>query len=68
MKHMKHMKDKRRIFGKDVVNAFYRLGYELLPPLRRSPSLEEGGLWGGKIESWRNIGGRALRARSSPTL
>ena len=44
MKHMKHMKDKRRIFGKDVVNAFYRLGYELLPPLRRSPSLEEGGL------------------------
>ena len=25
MKHMKHMKDKRRIFGKDVVNAFYRL-------------------------------------------
>ena len=23
-------------------------GFELLPPLRRSPSLEEGGLWGGK--------------------
>jgi len=29
------------------VNSFHRLR-ELLPPLRRSPSLEEGGLWGGK--------------------
>ena len=31
----------------------------------RSPSLEEGGLWGGKIESLQNIGGRAMRA---PTI
>ena len=32
-------------FRKDVVNAFHRLGYELLPPpTGRSPSLEEGGL------------------------
>ena len=34
-------------FRKDVVNAFHRLGYELLPPpTGRSPSLEEGGLGG----------------------
>ena len=32
-------------FREDVVNAFHRLGYELLPPpTGRSPSLEEGGL------------------------
>ena len=34
-------------FREDVVNAFHRLGYELLPPpTGRSPSLEEGGLGG----------------------
>ena len=35
---------------------------ELLPPLRRSPSLEEGGMGGGEIESLQNVGGRAMRA------
>ena len=40
--------------GARCANSFHRL--------RRSPSLEEGGLWGGKIESWRNVGGRAMRA------
>ena len=40
--HMKHM---RPNFLESVVNAFHRLGYELLPPpTGRSPSLEEGGL------------------------
>ena len=39
---MKHM---RPNFLESVVNAFHRLGYELLPPpTGRSPSLEEGGL------------------------
>ena len=39
---MMHM---RPNFRESVVNAFHRLGYELLPPpTGRSPSLEEGGL------------------------
>ena len=42
-------------------NSFHRLRL-LLPPLRRSPSLEEGGLGGGKIEGRQNVGGRAMRA------
>ena len=39
---------------------------ELLPPLRRSPSLEEGGLRGRKIESLQNVGGRAMRELLPP--
>ena len=45
MKHMKHMKFEKGFFERTAgENAFQRMGNELLPPLRRSPSLEEGGL------------------------
>ena len=46
-----------------TAGAFQRMGYELLPPpAGRSPSLEEGGLGGGEIESLQNVGGRAMPA------
>ena len=33
-------------------NAFCRMGYELLPPpMGRSPSLEEGGLWASPVKA-----------------
>ena len=39
-------------FRKDVVNAFHRLGYELLPPpAGRFPSLEEGGLGASPVKA-----------------
>ncbi len=43
------------------VDSFHRL---ITPSTAcgRSPSLEEGGLWGGKSEGLNNIGGRAMRA------
>ena len=37
-------------------------GFELLPPLRRSPSLEEGGLWDGKS----SVGRTSAGARCAP--
>ena len=51
---MKHM---RPNFREDVVNAFHRLRTPstvcgLLPPLRRSPSLEEGGLGGSPVKAF----------------
>ena len=64
MMHMKHMKFEKGFFERTAgMNAVQRMGYELLPPpAGRSPSLEEGGLWGGGIGSWQNVGGRAMRA------
>ena len=64
MMHMKHMKFEKGFFERTAgANAFQRMGYELLPPpAGRSPSLEEGGLGGGEIESLQNVGGRAMRA------
>ena len=44
MKHMKHMKHMRPNFREDAVNAFHR-------PRGRSPSLEEGGLWGSPVKA-----------------
>ena len=44
MMHMKHMK-----FGRGFRNSFHRR--VLLPPLRRSPSLEEGGLGGSPVKA-----------------
>ena len=46
MMHMKHMKFEKSFFERTAgMNAFQRMGYELLPPpTGRSPSLEEGGL------------------------
>ena len=62
--HMKHMKFEKGFFERTAgMNAVQRMGYELLPPpAGRSPSLEEGGLEGGKIEGQWNVGGRAMRA------
>ena len=62
------------LFFERTAGAFQRMGYELLPPpAGRSPSLEEGGLRGRKIESRQNVGGRAMREllpplRRSPSL
>ena len=53
-------------FREDVVNAFHRLGYERLPPLRRSPSLEEGGLGGFAGQSLRPCRRLDIGALRSP--
>ena len=63
MMYMKHMKFEKGFFERTAgENAFQRMGYELLPPLRRSPSLEEGGLGEGKSRVCRMSAG----ARCAP--
>lgn len=53
MMHMKHMKFGKGFFERTAgANAFQRMGYELLPPLRRSPSLEEGGLGASPVKAF----------------
>ena len=60
MMHMKHMKFEKGFFERTAgENAFQRMGYELLPPLRtpstacgRSPSLEEGGLGASPVKAF----------------
>ena len=52
MMHMKHMKFGKGFFERTAgANAFQRMGDELLPPLRRSPSLEEGGLGASPVKA-----------------
>ena len=53
MMHMKHMKFKKGFFERTAcANAVQRTGDELLPPLRRSPSLEEGGLGAAPVKAF----------------
>ena len=54
MMHMKHMKFEKGFFERTAgANAVQRMGYELLPPpAGRSPSLEEGALWGSPVKAF----------------
>ena len=58
MLHMLHMSDILK--EKDIRRKSN--GFELLPPLRRSPLPRRGRSLGWKIERRQNVGGRAMRA------
>lgn len=54
MMHMKHMKFEKGFFERTAgENAFFRMGYELLPPpAGRFPSLEEGGIGASSVKAY----------------